>query len=91
MATYEQGLLYEAACELLNGAIGTLSTQISQAEQAPVPDAASLEVLKREQFRLGVLRQDLDAGDDAAVNAVIQQYRKPPQAAEVPRIHGADS
>lgn len=91
MATYEQGLLYEAACELLNGAIGALSTEIRQAEESPDPDVISIEELRREQFRLGVLRQDLDAGDEAAVIAVIQQYRKPPQAAEVPRIHGADS
>jgi|GEM_PF-5601931 len=91
MATYEQGLLYEAACELLNGAIGTLSTEIRQAEESPDPDVVSIEELRREQFRLGVLRQDLDAGDEAAVNAVIQQYRKPPRAAEVPRIDGADS
>ncbi|MEL5920694.1 hypothetical protein [Stenotrophomonas maltophilia] len=89
MATYEQGLLYEAACELLNGAIGSISTRIRIAEEMAPPDAALLQELKQQQMELGIKRENLQAEDDAEVRAIIQEYRKPPQRAAVPTISGS--
>lgn len=87
MATsFEDGLAYEAARELINSRIGTLSSRLAEESEKDNQDPTVLAALRSERRSLVVEREELRSDDQAAVMQTIAKYRRPPATKPVPTL-----
>ncbi|WP_131701587.1 MULTISPECIES: hypothetical protein [Xanthomonas] len=87
MATsFEDGLAYEAARELINSRIGTLSSELSEENSKAAPDVEILASLRSQRRALVVEREELRSDDRGTVLLTIQKYRRPPEGQPIPSV-----
>ncbi len=74
--TYQLGLKYELARELINARISEVAAELG-VERAKVPaDAACIEKLREKMQLLVVEREGLRSDDEAAVLAAVQRHKR---------------
>lgn len=73
--TSEQGDHYEIAHELLSRRLGTLTAEITRAEEAVDPDSKLIAQLREDRLSLGKERDDLRPENVKAVDSVLIRYR----------------
>lgn len=87
MATsFEDGLAYEAARELINSRIGELSTQLGDENSKESPDVDVVASLRSQRRALVVEREELRSDDRSAVLQTINRYRRPPGSQPIPSV-----
>jgi hypothetical protein len=84
--SFEDGLAYEAARELINSRIGTLSSRLDEESRKDTPDLTVLGALRSERRSLVVEREELRSDDQEGVMQVIAKYRRPPASAPMPTL-----
>jgi len=77
------GIRYEVACDILGSIIAHHAEVIGQERETEQPNEQAIAEAEAAQRALRNVREDLDAKDAAAIEAVIQTY-----SAEARRLYG---
>ena len=74
--TYQQGMAYELARELISSRIGHLSHELGVEEQSRAPSENRIHELEAQIVALAKERETLDPENDVEVQTVITRYSR---------------
>lgn len=86
--TYEQVLVYEVACDLINSHIADCSAAIGDEREKVEADLLRIEQMHEKMTALVIERRQMDMTDDAVMRAVVTKYRRIPGEVVLPASQG---
>ena len=73
--TYELGLKYELARELIGHRMSLISAELGRERAKPSPDPATISMLKAKSMALFMEREAIRSDNEAEVLQAIERYR----------------